>query len=224
MSNITMDEMRPLESGVDSVDVVQSGSWSVDANITNASLVVTATDLDIRDLAFATDSVTAHQGGSWSVDANITNASIVVTASDLDIRDLLYTQDSVTSHQGGTWTVGINDITIGGNSAVIEADGSLKVSGELEVDDVADDITVTKVAVDNTVGGTQLVATGMTNRREITIQNLGSQDMYINKNAATVDGIKVPKKSSATFKFSESVDLYAITASGSSDIRVIEAA
>jgi hypothetical protein len=57
------------------------------------SVTVLATDLDIRDLAFATDSVTAHQGGTWTIDS-ITN-DVTVTATDLDIRDLAFATDSV---------------------------------------------------------------------------------------------------------------------------------
>jgi hypothetical protein len=69
-----------VTDGTDDVEVNADGSLNA---------VVTATDLDIRDLEFATDSVTAHQGGSWTVEA---------TATDLDIRDLSAAQDSVAAH------------------------------------------------------------------------------------------------------------------------------
>ena len=70
--------------------------------------VVSATDLDIRDLAFATDSVTAHQGGSWTVTTNdaalantaientatsVTTTSAALLGSQLASRKYLYVQN-----------------------------------------------------------------------------------------------------------------------------------
>lgn len=48
--------------------------------------VVSATDLDIRDLAFATDKV------------DVSGSSVTVSATDLDIRDLNAATDSVKAH------------------------------------------------------------------------------------------------------------------------------
>jgi len=58
--------------------------------------VVTATDLDIRDLDSASDSVSAVQSGTWDIGTvtTITNA-VTVTATNLDIRDLTHATDSV---------------------------------------------------------------------------------------------------------------------------------
>lgn len=185
MSQITLDELRPLDSATDSIAAVQSGSWSVDA-VQSGAWTVAAT-----------------QSGSWSVDANITNATLAVT-------------------QSGAWTVGVNDITLGGNSLVVNADGSINavVSGTIEVDDVSDDILVSKVAVTGT--SALVVASPLAGRRKITLQNLGAQDVYINKTTATANDIKVPKKSSATFFWSDALAVAAITASGTADVRVLE--
>lgn len=54
------------------------------SNSTNVG--VTATDLDIRNLVFATDSV------------DVSGSSVTVTAADLDIRDLTAASDSVAAH------------------------------------------------------------------------------------------------------------------------------
>lgn len=80
--------------------VLGSVSDALKVNITNASLVVTATDLDIRNLAFATDSVTVHIDGTDNV----------ISAVNLDIRDLAFATDSVTAYQGGTWTVTTSEL------------------------------------------------------------------------------------------------------------------
>lgn len=93
--------------------VIASTSSSLNVNLTNASVVVSATDLDIRDLAFATDSVTVH------IDAT----DNVISAVNLDIRDLAFATDSVTAYQGGTWTVTTSELpNIVPLSAVISVD------------------------------------------------------------------------------------------------------
>lgn len=135
-------DIRDLSSATDSVSAVQSGTWAtrvqdgsgnaitsttgaLDVNIDNASIAVTSTDLDIRDLSSATDSVSAAQTGTWStrtqdgsgnaisstsgaLDVNIDNASIAVTSTNLDIRDLSSATDSVSV--GGSLPAGTNNI------------------------------------------------------------------------------------------------------------------
>jgi hypothetical protein len=79
-----VDDSVKIGDGTDFMEVNVDGSINA---------VVTATDLDIRDLAFATDSVTAHQGGTWTIDS-ITN-TVTVQATDLDIRDISHVSDSI---------------------------------------------------------------------------------------------------------------------------------
>ena len=83
-------------------------------SISNASIAVTATDLDIRDLNFATDSVEVRQAAHDNLNANaniqVGNAdvangnpvpvsdaggSLTVDATDLDIRPLTLAEDAV---------------------------------------------------------------------------------------------------------------------------------
>jgi hypothetical protein len=100
---------------------------SLDVWLSNPSIVVTATDLDIRDLTQA-DEVTVFQGtdpwiigdggGSISIDDN--GGSITVDATDLDIRDLDHSQDNVAIAQGG-------------NTMVVNADGSINVNADISV-------------------------------------------------------------------------------------------
>lgn len=107
------------------VNQVSGANWSVSATQVTSPWVVSATDLDIRDLANATDSISAYQvsGASWSVtvnsiaagDNNIGNVDVVtmptvtVTATDLDIRDLVNATDSVSVYQvsGANWSVNV---------------------------------------------------------------------------------------------------------------------
>jgi len=94
-------------------------SDALKVSLTNASIAVTATDLDIRDLNSATDSVTAIQGTSpWVVGDG--GGSLTVDAVDLDIRNLSHAQDNVAIAQGG-------------NTMVVNADGSINVNADISV-------------------------------------------------------------------------------------------
>jgi hypothetical protein len=77
-------------------NAITSTTGSLNVNLTNTSIAVTATDLDIRDLAFATDSVDVS-GSEVSLDSATLAAleNITVSATDLDIRDLAFATDSV---------------------------------------------------------------------------------------------------------------------------------
>jgi hypothetical protein len=128
-------------------------SGALDVNIDNASIVVTATDLDIRDLTQATDSVAIGDGtdtiainadgsvnitdnggsitiddggGSITVDGSVTvSGTVTVTATDLDIRDLSASQDNV-AISDGTDTLAVN------------ADGSINTVTTINSDAVDD--------------------------------------------------------------------------------------
>lgn len=213
-------------------DLLIDGSGHLSFNDGGNSITVDAAQLDIDDLDSASDSVeiktaagqallidasghlsindggnsitvdgtvAATQSGSWSVDVADGGGSITVDAVDLDIRDLAFATDSVTAHQGGTWAV---ETTPGGYA-------SWKVSAE---------------SVDATVGGTEIVSVPLTGRLSILVQNLGSQDIYLKEatGVTTVNGMKLPKGSSFAANLDDGANLFAITGSGSSDLRVVE--
>jgi len=67
-------------------EVLSSTSNALNVHIENASIAISATDLDIRDLAYATDSVTAHQGGTWAVTTDVT-PNIVPLSSAVSVTD-----------------------------------------------------------------------------------------------------------------------------------------
>jgi hypothetical protein len=79
-------------------NALTSTSGALDVNIDNASIAVTASNLDIRDLAFATDKVDVS-GSSVSISGTVavtqSTSPWVVSASDLDIRDLAFATDKV---------------------------------------------------------------------------------------------------------------------------------
>lgn len=110
-----------ITDGTDDLEVNADGS---------VNAVVSATDLDIRDLAFATD----------KVDASGSDVTATVSATDLDIRDLDHTQDNVA-------------IQSGGNELAINADGSINVIVDSDVkgDEVVDFNSSASVAKDASV-------------------------------------------------------------------------
>lgn len=94
-----LDDSVRLGDGTDFfTSTSENGDVALDVHISNSSIEVTATDLDIRDLAFATDSVTAHQGGTWTIDS-ITNE---VTVNDAALADTAILSGANTLTLAGT--------------------------------------------------------------------------------------------------------------------------
>jgi len=79
-----------ITDGTDDLEVNADGSLNA---------VVTATNLDIRDLAFATDTV------------DVSGSSVTVSATDLDIRNLAFATDTV-DVSGSSVTVSATDLDI----------------------------------------------------------------------------------------------------------------
>ena len=203
-------DIRDLAFAQDSVDV--SGSEvSLDAATLAAleTITVIATDLDIRNLVFATDKVDAS-GSEVSLDAATLAAleTITVTATDLDIRDLTHVSDS-TKIGDGTDFLAVN------------ADGSINVNST-PGGFAALSAPVAK-SVTSTVG--LLIASPLANRKFLLIQNLGSKPCYIgaDNTVTSINGIKVPAGGSVPFEFGPGITPYAITASGTADVRLLQA-
>jgi len=99
-------------------------SDALKVNLSNTSIAVTATDLDIRNLVFATDKVDVSGStvelGATTLAALETITVLqgtspwVVSATDLDIRDLAFATDKV-------------DVSGSSNVAVVDGGGSLTV-------------------------------------------------------------------------------------------------
>ena len=120
--------------------------------------------------------------------------SITVDATDLDIRDLAFATDKV-------------DVT--GSEVQQDSYDSMQTSAQ----------TVTNTA-------SELAATPLAGRKKMLIQNLGNKDIWIGPSSGVTDanGIKIPRGASAEFDFSETRDVFAITSSGSADVRLMEMA
>lgn len=76
-------------------------------DVTGSTVTVTATNLDIRDLVFATDKV------------DVSGSSVTVTATDLDIRDLTLATDAVRVSANTTANSAVNPIYVSFTQAPI---------------------------------------------------------------------------------------------------------
>jgi len=206
---ITLDEVRPLAFAVDTVDV--SGSEvSLDAASLAAleNVVVSATDLDIRDLAFATDKVDAS-GSEVSLDAATLAAleNVTVSATDLDIRNLVFATDKVDVSDS---VVALDAATLAALETVTVVEGGFS--------------SWKSTAHSATSTASQVASTPLTSRISVTIQNLGAADVYIGQsNLVTVaTGTKIAKFSSFSEKLAAGANIWVITASGTTDLRISE--
>lgn len=206
---ITLDsiqaDLHSIKISDGSNDLAIDASGFITANI-NGSVTVTATDLDIRDLSASQDNVAISDGtDTLAVNAD-GSINSVVTATDLDVRDLTHVSDSIKVGDGTEFLA-------------INADGSINVNT------VVDNISTwqySAATVTNTAG--ELAATPFAGRDKMIIQNLGSQDVYLGDDNAvtTATGIKLPKGSSMELNFEEDANVFAITASGTADVRIGE--
>lgn len=190
-------DIRDLAFATDSVDV--SGS---SVSVSN-TVDVSSTDLDIRDLAFATDKVDVS-GSEVSLDsatlAALENINAVVTATDLDIRNLVFATDKVDASG--------SSVSVSNKPIVNETNNSIKNS-----------------AFSATTTAALLTATPLSNRKSLIVQNLGSKDIYIGDSGVTsANGVKISAGANAELKFDSAVALYAVTPTGTSDVRILEAA
>ena len=198
MGGITLDQIDAnlqsikISDGTNDLGIAADGSIAITDN--GGSLTVDGT-------------VAATQSGTWDIgtltgitnDVNIADGgnSITVDAADLDIRDLVFATDSVTAHQGGSWSIAT-------------------------VPDAYDTWKISAVSATSTVG--EIAATPLADRIKMIIQNLGSQDAFIGPDNTVVvgTGTKIPKGGSGEFLFSAVANVWAITASGSADLRISE--
>ena len=208
------------------VAATQSGTWNIatvttltsitnDVNIADGgnSITVDATNLDIRDLTSASDSVeiktAAGQAlaidGSGFITANI-NGTVTVSATNLDIRDLTHASDSIKVGDGPDFLA-------------VNTDGSINVNAA-EAGYSSWKVTVESV----TTTESELMATPLANRLSLLLQNLGTQDIFLKESTgvSTSNGLKLVKGGYFEANLDAGANLFAITGSGTADLRCVE--
>jgi hypothetical protein len=189
-------DIRDLSHTQDSIKVGDGTDFLAINGDGSINAVVTATDLDIRNLSSGTDSVTV-----LATDLDIRNLSsgsdsVTAVATDFDIRDLSSASDSVAAVQSGAWSV-----MTGAQSSSL-----------------ASTVTVGATAV-------ALPSSSLANRRKIVIQNNSSNPIYVGGSGVTTStGIVVAKGASYSEEAGPSCALYAIAAGAGNEVRVLELA
>jgi len=162
--------------------------------------------------------VAATQSGTWDIgtlttitnDVNIADGgnSITVDAIDLDIRDLTHVSDSMKVGDGTDFLA-------------VNADGSINTNAA-----PAGFATwqVTQQTIDTSVGGTELASTPLAARLKIEVQNLGSNDLFVKEatGVTSVNGLKIPKGGSFEQMLDDTANIFAITSSSTTDVRIAE--
>lgn len=195
--------------------------------ITMPTVTVQATDLDVRDLTHVSDSVkvgdgtdflaiaadgsiaVTDNGGSLTVDGTVAVSSVggtvTVTATDLDV---------LVSHAESSIKVGD-----GTDFLAVNADGSINVQSAPAG---LDSWQTSVLSASSTAG--EIAATPLANRLRMVIQNLGSQSVFLGEDntVTTSSGIKLPAGSSMEMNYGASANIWAITASGTADLRIAE--
>ncbi len=195
----------------DGTEITHSGG-ALDVNIASGDLAI---DIDIRDLSSAQDSVeiktAAGQAlaidGSGYLTVNQGTSPWVVSATDLDIRDLTHATDSIKVGDGTDFLA-------------VETDGSINVNSKRAG---FSGCAFAAKSVTSTV--TQLFASALANRKSVLMQNRGNKSAFVgcDNTVTTSNGIEVPPGASIELFFDDTVDLHAITASGTADFRLMEA-
>jgi hypothetical protein len=214
-------DIRDLAFATDSVDVTGS-EVSLDAATLAAleTITVVATDLDIRDLSASQDNVAISDG---------TNTLVVEPDGSINVNADLSSAIADDEADAG------NPIKIGGRAvsgalaAVSASNDRYDLLGDLYRRtwvNTSRNIAMLNSQDDVTTTAAQVLTSPLAGRREVTIQNEGSQAVYVGSSAAVTssNGIKISKNSSATFEFGEDINIFMIADSGTQDVRFLESA
>ena len=167
---------------------------------------------------FLTSTTVASDVG---LDVYLINASdIEVALNAEDAEDSAHVSGDI-----GAYILSVRQDTL----AASAADGdyqSFKTDalGRLYVNDTHQ--TMENAAVSVAATATDLAATDLANRKSILIQNLGNRSVYVGKDntVTTSNGIELFPGSSIELDVGPGVNLHAISASGSQDVRIMELA
>ena len=234
---ISLDSIQGDIHNISITDSTGANALAVDASghisINDGGNSITIDNADLGTIAGAVS------GSEMQVDIVAALPAGTNNIGDVDVLTMPGTQIEDAASAGGETLMMVGGYRQDANTSPVTADGDFhgfifNALGELKtstrLDDVADSsVVVTTVTIDTTVGGVQLVASALTSRRDLTVQNLGNSDIWIKAGTGVTagaggNGFKLPKGSSMEKKWGASIDLYGIAASGTASVKVVEAA
>lgn len=221
-----LDDSVRLGDGTDFfTSTSENGDVALDVHLSNTSIAVTATDLDIRDLVFATDKVDVSGSTILGItnDVNIADGgnSITVDAVDLDIRDLQFATDEV---QIGNAT-GVADFNTGVTTAqtlrvALATDTVLNIN-DAALADTAIANAANALGVANTAE--DVVASPLANRKYLSIYNNGNRKIYVGASGvSSADGFPLSPGSYMDLRAGASVDVEWVGPNTNQEIRTLE--
>jgi hypothetical protein len=188
--NATSGEADEVKAILHASDALASTSNALHVLLQNASIAVTATDLDIRNLTNV-DVVTAEQGTSpW-----------VVSASDLDIRDLAFASDSV---------------DVSGSSVSITGTVATQEAAPATLDTLSKAVTTSSALLYTSPSNQKVVK--IQNNGSVAIA-VGPSGVTYSGTPAT-DGYIIAAGDAESFAISEGTAIHAVSKSGTQDVRV----
>lgn len=230
----------------------ENGDIALDVHLSNSSIAVTATDLDIRDLTSVSDSVSAVQSGTWNIG---TVASITGDVS-IDDGGNSITVDGTVAVSGisGTvavtqstspWVVSAVDLDIRDlvaasdsvashlfdgagtalTSTLVGSDQSLDVNVTQSVDGSTANTAILSAADTLAAAGTaeKVIASNLAARKKLFVYNNDNRKMYIGGSAVdAATGFPVSPGSYIELAAGPSVDVYYDSAKSGHAIRTLE--
>lgn len=169
--------------------------------------VVTATNLDIRDLTHVSDSVKVGDGTDFLAVNADGSINAVVSATDLDIRNLSHTQDSVKVGDGTDFLA-------------VNADGSINAvvtATDLDIRNLSHTQDSVKVG-----DGTDFLAISGTGEASVEITNAQAADGATAPSELVVVGGKDASGNAQQFKVSTAGELYVVPVESSSATDVLD--
>lgn len=201
-----------------------SGKEGLDVNIVNTSIVVTATDLDIRDLTHVSDSVKIGDGTDFLA-VNADGSINVVLISDAN--DGIFAEDSVhASGDNGQHILAVRNDSSGSLTSASGDYGSLQLdaAGRMWVND-APNISSKATAFVAGLLALPLPAASLANRKRMQIQNKGNASIYIGDAlVTTLTGLEISKGGTESVEIGPNNLMYAISGSAAQDVRILEMA
>lgn len=214
LTHTTISGKEALDVNVaNTVNTTNAANFAEDAAHTSADIGmhILAVRNDTEGSLVSTDgdyaSLQVDASGRLRTVANVTN-TVSVQATDLDIRDLSHVTDSV---------------KIGDGTNFLAFVGSTGIARTADYHTAAAN---TAVSIDNTTGGIALVASALSNRTSMLVQNLGNKPVFLGVGTVTTaTGLRLAPNSLFEARIGAALSLKAIAPDSSAqDIRVLELA
>jgi hypothetical protein len=237
-----------ISDGTDTLAINADGSINVQADVDIRDLINTQDSIAIGDetnlVDLETNDAVFVGGYGFSMYGVRKDAAGSPVSADGDAHPFVFNNDGelkvaadLTSDTADDAADAGNPIKVGGRAhdasaalSALSADGDrYHMLGDLyrrQYVNNAHNIGIKTSNVSVTGTAAEVLATKLAGRKEVTIQNRGTESVYLGHlvGVTAATGLEIPKRSSATYSFGESVDLFMISDGAANDVRMLEAA